>query len=139
MNRHRLAALLALVIGLLTIVEGGMVLLGIETKPYPVLPWLLHYNVAMGFVSVAAGHGLWRDRKWAAALSRVVLACHGVVFLSLGGIYLLGKTVAVNSIGAMLFRTGIWTGINVMSRGKQGKAQGKARGCHITRRGDSDS
>jgi hypothetical protein len=32
-NKHRLAAMLALVIGLLTIVEGGIVLLGIETKP----------------------------------------------------------------------------------------------------------
>jgi hypothetical protein len=123
MNRSRLAALLALVIGLLTIGEGGMVLLGIETKPYPVLPWLLRYNVAMGFVSLAAGHGLWREQKWAATLSRIVLACHGLAFLSLVGIYLLGKTVAVNSIGAMLLRTAIWIGINVMIRGKEVKGQ----------------
>jgi hypothetical protein len=123
MNRPRLAALLALVIGLLTIGEGGMVLLGIETKPYPVLPWLLRYNVAMGFVSLAAGHGLWREQKWAATLSRIILACHGLVFLSLIGIYLLGKTVAVISIGAMLFRTAIWIGINVMIRGKEVKGQ----------------
>jgi uncharacterized membrane protein (DUF2068 family) len=118
MNRHRLAALLALVIGLLTIVEGGMVLLGIEAKPYPVLPWLLRYNVVMGVVSLAAGHGLWREQKWAAMLSRIVLACHGAVFLSLIGMHLLAMTVAVNSIGAMLFRTGIWSGINFMIRRK---------------------
>ena len=116
--RHRLAALLALVIGLLTIVEGGMVLLGIETKPYPVLPWLLRYNVVMGVVSLAAAHGLWREQKWAGMLSRTVLACHGAVFLSLIGMHLLAMTVAVNSIGAMLFRTGIWTGINILIRRK---------------------
>jgi hypothetical protein len=122
-NKHRLAALLALVIGLLTIVEGSIVLLGIETKPYPVLPWLLRYNVAMGFVSLAAGHGLWRERGWAWMLSRVVLACHGLVFLSLAGMHLLAMTVAVQSIGAMLFRTVIWTGINVMISGKSMKEE----------------
>ena len=120
--RHRLAALLALVIGLLTIVEGGIVLLGFETKPYAVLPWLLRYNVAMGFVSLAAGHGLWREQRWAETLSRIIRSCHGVVFLWLVGMVLLGMTVAMNSIGAMLFRTAIWTGINVMNRGKQWKA-----------------
>ena len=117
-NKHRLAALLALVIGLLTIVEGGIVLLGIETKPYPVLPWLLRYNVVMGFVSLAAGHGLWREQGWTEALSQMVLACHGLVVLSLLGVHLLGMTVAVQSIGAMLFRTAIWTGINFLIRGK---------------------
>jgi hypothetical protein len=117
-NKHRVAALLALVIGLLTIVEGGIVLLGIETKPYPVLPWLLRYNVAMGVVSLAAGHGLWREQGWAATLSRIILACHGLVFLSLVGMHLLAQTVAVQSIGAMLFRTAIWTGINFLIRRK---------------------
>ena len=121
--RHRLAALLALVIGLLTIVEGGIVLLGFETKPYPVLPWLLRYNVAMGFVSLAAGHGLWREQGWAETLSRVILICHGLVFLWLVGMHLFGMTVAMNSIGAMLFRTAIWTGINVMIMRKEGKAK----------------
>jgi hypothetical protein len=120
-NKHRLAALLALVIGFLTIVEGGIVLLGFETNPYPVLPWLLRYNVATGFISLAAGYGLWREWGWAATLSRMVLACHGAVFVSLAGMYLLGMTVAVNSIGAMLFRTVVWIGINFMIRGKEGK------------------
>jgi hypothetical protein len=118
-NKHRVAALLALVIGLLTVVEGGIVLLGLETKPYPVLPWLLRYNVVMGLVSLAAGHGLWREQGWAEKLSGMVLACHGLVFLSLVGMHLLGMTVAVNSIGAMLFRTVIWIGIMFMIRGRK--------------------
>jgi hypothetical protein len=117
-NKHRLAALLALVIGLLTIIEGGVVLLGIETKPYPVLPWLLRYNVAMGFVSLAAGHGLWRERGWAGMLSRIILAGHGLVLLTLLVMHLLGMTVAVNSIIAMLFRTAIWIGIMTLLRSR---------------------
>ena len=116
--KHRSAALLALVIGLLTIVEGGIVLLGFETKPYPVLPWLLRYNVAMGFVSLAAGHGLWREQRWAATLSQIIRTCHGVVFLWLVVMDLLGMTVAMNSIGAMLFRTVIWTGIMILVKSR---------------------
>jgi hypothetical protein len=72
----------------------------------------------MGLVSLAAGHGLWRERGWAEKLSGMILACHAAVFLSLVGMHLLGMTVAVNSIGAMLFRTVIWIGINLMIRGK---------------------
>jgi hypothetical protein len=117
-NKHRSAALIALVIGLLTIVEGSIVLLGLETKPYPILPWLLRYNVVMGLVSLAAGHGLWREQGWAGKLSRIILVCHGAVFFLLAGMYLLGMTVAVNSVMAMLMRTAIWTGINIMTRRK---------------------
>lgn len=118
-NKHRIAAVLALAIGLMTIVEGGSVLLGIETKSYVVLPWLLRYNVAMGFVSLAAGHGLWREKNWATVLATAILVCHGVVLLTLAAIRLFGGTVAVISIGAMLFRAVLWSGINWMIRGKQ--------------------
>jgi uncharacterized membrane protein (DUF2068 family) len=117
-NKHRIAALLALAIGLMTIVEGGSVLLGIETKTYHVLSWLVQYNVVMGFVSMVAGIGLWMEKKWAAMVARIILVCHGAVFLSLGGMHLLGKTVAIVSIMAMLFRTGVWIVINFMIRGK---------------------
>ncbi len=118
-SKHRIAAVLALTIGLLTIVAGGSVLLGIETKPYHIVPWLLRYNVLMGFVSLAAGLGLWMEKNQAAMFARTILVCHGAVFLSLSAMYLLGKTVAVNSIMAMLFRTGIWIVINIMIRRKE--------------------
>jgi uncharacterized membrane protein (DUF2068 family) len=72
----------------------------------------------MGFVSLAAGHGLWREQGWAEKLSRMVLACHAAVFLSLAGMHLLGMTVAVQSIGAMLFRTAIWSGIMMLIRSR---------------------
>jgi hypothetical protein len=64
----------------------------------PRSPWLLRYNVAMGALSLAAGYGLWREQGWAGTLSRMVLACHGLVFLTLVGMHLLGMTVAVNNI-----------------------------------------
>lgn len=113
-NRHRIAAVLALAIGFMTIMEGGSVLLGRETKTYHVLSWLVRYNVVMGFVSMGVGIGLWMEKDRAAMVAKIILVCHGAVFLSLGGMYLLGKDVAVVSIMAMLFRAGVWIAINFM-------------------------
>jgi hypothetical protein len=119
-SRHRFAAIPAFIIGLLSIKEGGSVLLGLATKAYPVLPWLLWYNVGMGFVSVAVGAGLWMQRRWGRSLAGVILLCHGMVFLSLMALYLSGRTVAAISIMAMLFRTAIWVVINLVLRWKSG-------------------
>jgi hypothetical protein len=69
-NRQRLAAIPALVIGLLSIKEGGGVLLGLSTPAYHVLQWLVLYNVALGFVSVIAGIGLWMQRTWSSKIGR---------------------------------------------------------------------
>ncbi len=121
-NKYRIAAMLALVVGLLTIVEGGSVLLGLETKPYPVLPWLLWYNVAFGFLSLLAGAGLWTEKGIAAMLARVILFCHATVLLLLLIISLVGATVAAVSMMAMFFRTAIWTAINLLLRGREDPA-----------------
>ena len=115
-NRHRTAAVLALIIGLMTIVEGGSVLLGLETKPYPVLPWLVHYNVVFGFLSLFAGAGMWMEKGRVVTLAKFILACHAIVLLFLSVISLLGMTVAAVSIMAMFFRTAIWTVINLLLR-----------------------
>ena len=66
------------------------------------------YNVALGFVSVIAGIGLWMQRAWGSVLAAVILFCHGLVFLGLVGLFMFGKTVAFVSIMAMLFRTAVW-------------------------------
>lgn len=107
-NWHRLAAVPALILGLISIKEGGSVLLGLSTKTYPVLTWLVIYNVALGFVSVIAGIGLWMQRTWGRMLAAVIFLCHGLVFLGLVFLFMFGKTVATVSIMAMLFRTAVW-------------------------------
>jgi hypothetical protein len=117
-NFYRLTAIPAFIIGLLSIKEGGSVLLGLSTKAYPVLPWLVWYNVVMGFVSVIAGAGLWMQRRWGSVLAAVILPCHGIVFLSLMALVMFGKTVARISIMAMLFRTAVWFVIYMVLRWK---------------------
>jgi len=107
-NRYRTASAVALIVGLLSIKEGGSVLLGLTIKTYHVLPWLLIYNVTLGFVSLAAGIGLWTQRAWSSILAVVILILHGFVFLFLFMLFEFGKEVAFISVMAMLFRTIVW-------------------------------
>ena len=125
-NRHRLAAALAIVLGLLSIKEGGSVLLGLETKPYHVLPWLVMYNVALGFVSAVAGIGIWTRRAWSGTLAAVILLLHSLVFFSLFMMYEFGKEVAFISVMAMLVRTIVWLVIYSLILWKNSAQAGKA-------------
>jgi hypothetical protein len=125
-NGHRLAAALALIIGLLSIIEGGSVLLGLSTKPYHVLPWLVVYNVALGFVSIVAAIGIGTRRARANTLAAVILILHSLVFLSVFMLYEFGKTAAFISVMAMLFRTTVWLAIYSLLAWKSRAQDGKA-------------
>lgn len=107
-KKDRVASILAIMIGLLSIREGGSVLLGVTVPDYPVLTWLVWYNVALGFVSVAAGVGIWTGRHWGQTLALNILALHAVVFICLVALYKLGQTVAMRSIFAMMFSAFTW-------------------------------
>jgi len=107
-KRDRVASILAIVLGLLTIREGGAVLLGFSKPDYVVLPWLVWYNVAMGAVSVAAGAGIWTKRGWSGVLALNILTFHAIVFIGLFAMRQLGQAVAAQSLFAMLFRTFAW-------------------------------
>jgi len=72
------------------------------------------YNVALGFVSVVAGIGLWTERGWGSRLAAVILILHGLVFLVVFMLFEFGKTAAFQSVMAMLFRTVVWLAIYSM-------------------------
>jgi hypothetical protein len=118
-KRDRVASILAIVLGLITIREGGAVLLGVTTPDYPVLPWLVWYNVILGAVSVVAGAGIWTKRDWSGALALNILTFHGIVFAGLFALYKSGQTVAMRSIFAMMFRTFTWIVIYSLIRWKR--------------------
>jgi hypothetical protein len=107
-KKDRVASILAIVIGLLSVREGGSVLLGLTIPAYSVLPWLVWYNVVMGAVSVVAGVGMWNRGAWSISLGLNILTFHGIVFLGLLGLRQYGQDVARISIVAMLFRTLTW-------------------------------
>jgi hypothetical protein len=124
-NRHRLAALLAIIPGLLSIKEGGSVLLGLVTKDYTILPWLVWYNVVLGFASVIVGIGLWREHKGSIKIATTILSLHGLVLIILIILFAFKASVSLISITAMLFRTSIWIAIVVLLRLKGNEQTGK--------------
>ena len=114
--RHRIIAVLAIVPGLLSIKEGGSVMLGISTPAYHVLHWLVVYNIVMGFVSLIAGTGIWIQRTWGSVLAALVLLCHGVVFLTVFFLFMFRVPVAPISVLAMMIRTAVWFIIYLLLR-----------------------
>lgn len=111
----KIAASVAVVFSLLTIVEGTQVLLGITQPEYVVLTPLLIYNVLMGFVGLFAGIVLWINYAWSLRLTTMVVAAHLIVLLIVGVIYFSGGAVASHSVNAMVIRSVIWAAITLVA------------------------
>ena len=108
----KIAATLALFLGTLSIFAGSKVLLGIDTKDYTILTWLVSYNVTFGFISVLTAYLIWKKMEMAKNLTLFILTMHFLVFVYLK---FFSDTVAQESIKAMLFRISVWIIITVLS------------------------
>jgi len=108
----KIAAILALLIGVLSVFAGSKVLFGIDSKDYNVLIWLVSYNVFFGFISIITAYFIWKGLTKGKNLTLFILTMHFMVFIYLNFI---SKTVAMESIKAMIFRTGIWIIIALLS------------------------
>lgn len=108
----KIGAGLALFIGVMSVFAGSKVLLGVDTKDYNVLTGLVAYNVAFGVISIIAAYFLWKGNKLGKMMMWLILASHFLVFLYL---QFISETVANESKMAMLFRTGMWVVIALLS------------------------
>ncbi|MCQ3939336.1 MAG: hypothetical protein DPW18_20170 [Chloroflexi bacterium] len=99
------AALLALAVGAMSIVAGGMVIRGWRPG-YSVLSWLPVYNFAIGLLTLAPAYLLWTNNRYALAASIATFALHTMVFLLLLTVF--RNDAALQSLGAMGFRVLIW-------------------------------
>lgn len=108
----KIAAILALFIGLMSVFAGSKVLLGIDTKNYTILTWLVTYNVIIGFISIFTAYLIWKTKENSKNLTLFILSMHFIVFIYLK---FLSNTVASESVKAMIFRTSIWILIAILS------------------------
>ncbi len=108
----KIAAALALFIGLMSVFAGSKVLFGIDTKDYNILTWLVSYNVIFGVISILAAYLIWKAKENSKSVTLFILAMHFLVFIYLK---FFSTIVASESIKAMLFRTSIWVVIVVLS------------------------
>jgi len=107
-----IAAFIALFIGAMSIFAGTKVLLGLETKTYTILVWLLVYNVLFGVISALVSFLILKNKPQSKTAIYLILASHTIVFLYLKFI---SETAAAESIKAMLFRISIWIIIVILS------------------------
>ena len=115
---HKIAAIIALLIGIMSVISGSKVLLGIDVKDYTVLNWLVIYNVIFGAISILAAYFIWENKSIAKKMVVYVLASHTFI-----AIYLtfFNETVASESIKAMGFRIGVWILIYLLTYNKFNK------------------
>jgi hypothetical protein len=111
----RVAAGVGLVFSGLAIVAGTRVLTGLDVPDYPVLRWLVQYNVIAGAIGAIVALGVWSVRPWARLAAGTVAVAHGGVLLILLATRLTGGVVATDSLVAMVFRTGVWLGVALVA------------------------
>jgi len=114
----RVAGIIALMFGLLTIAAGGRALFGGEEARAAVgdaVPFVLWFNFTAGFAYLAAGTGLLIRAPWAAWLSVAIAVATVAVFVAFGIHILLGDAYEMRTIGAMPLRSVVWIGIAILA------------------------
>ena len=107
-------SLVAVAFGLMTIKEGGMVLLGDEaalTAAGNYVPFVLWFNFISGFAYVFAGVGLWLRKHWAVWLAVTIAAAIIVAFAAFGAHVYSGGAYEQRTVIAMSLRALIWATI----------------------------
>ncbi|MFP7571762.1 hypothetical protein [Marivita sp. S2033] len=123
MNTNRntslvVAAGVAFIFGLLTILSGGRALFGGAEARAAVgnaVPFVLWFNFLAGFAYVVAGIGLFLRHSPAVWVSIGILASTFLVMLAFALHISEGGAYEMRTVGAMILRTGVWAVISVVA------------------------
>ena len=110
----KVAAGVAVIFGLLTIVSGGSALFGgpaAAAAAGDAVPFVLWFNFLSGFVYVLAGIGIAMGRRWAVMLSIGLAATIAAVFALFGVYVFQGAAFEMRTVGAMSLRLVVWVAI----------------------------
>lgn len=105
------AGILAFFIGMMSIIAGSMVLLGIDSKTYNTLPWLIIYNIVLGAISVFAAYFIWTAKRNNKMITILIVFSHSIILVYLR---FFSDVAALESVHAMIFRVVIWLTIIVL-------------------------
>jgi len=121
---NKIAAVLALVIGVMAVFAGGRTLLG-RDPGYYVINWLLLYNYTIGILTVfGTAILIWTRHRLALPAAIATFSVHALVMIALQVAY--REVVAQDSIVAMTVRLIVWaiilTLMFIQARKKQAPA-----------------
>jgi hypothetical protein len=108
------AAAVAIVFGLVTIISGGRALFG-EAEMGAVVPFVLWFNFLAGFAYVLAGLGLWYRTSWSAGLSISIALATAAVFATFLWQVWSGTAYEARTMGAMGLRLAIWAILSIVA------------------------
>ncbi|MCC7053224.1 MAG: hypothetical protein IT355_08130 [Gemmatimonadaceae bacterium] len=101
-------AVVAVVFGVATLAAGGAVLAG-RDPGYLVYRPLVVFNTLMGALYIGAGVVAWRRARMDRAAAAGIAGANLLVLLFVAYLHSSdGGTVAIDSVRAMAFRTGVW-------------------------------
>ncbi len=111
------AALFAGLFGVATIVAAGSVLFGKPAggDPDAMVPFVVWFNFAAGFVYVAAAFGLALARRWSIALALALALATAAVFTAFGLYVAAGGALHTRTVYALGLRTCVWVGITLLA------------------------
>jgi hypothetical protein len=115
----KIAAGVAIVFGLLTIVSGGRALFGgpaAAVAAGDAVPFVLWFNFLSGFVYVVIGAGIAMGRGWAVTLSIGLAVTIAAVFALFGLHIYGGGAFEMRTVGAMALRLVVWVAIAAVAR-----------------------
>ena len=121
---HWIPPLIAVVFGLMTVLEGGTVLFGAEEARRAAgryVPFVLWFNFLAGFAYVTAGIGLWKRVRWSVGLSFGILIGTAAVFVALGVHVLSGSPYENRTLVAMTLRTAVWLALALWAHRRIGR------------------
>jgi hypothetical protein len=110
------AAIVAVLFGVLTVWAGGRALFGGAAARAAVgnaVGFVLWFNFVCGFFYVLAGIGLFLWKDWAAPLAAGIAVAILLVFAAFGWHVALGGAFELRTVGAMTLRSAVWIAIAI--------------------------
>jgi voltage-gated potassium channel Kch len=111
-----IAAGVAIVFGVLTIVSGGLALFGgpaAQAAAGNAVPFVLWFNFVSGFVYVLAGIEIALRKPWSGTLATALALSIIAVFALFGWHVYRGGAYEMRTMGAMVLRAAIWIVISI--------------------------
>ena len=112
-----IAAIIAVVFGIMTIKSGGSVLFidgEARRAAGNYVDFVLWFNFSAGFFYVATGIGIWLKKSWAPAAAITIAVLTLLVFGAFGIHIFYGGEYEQRTVAAMALRSIVWIAIAIM-------------------------